>query len=337
MPPVPQLQSARITLRDVARAAGVSTASASRALAGHTAVTADLHRRIMAAAARLGYLPNLAARTLASQRSGLIGIVAATLTDDVAAAAVEAAERQLADQGYGAILSIGMDPGGHVAAVTGSFAWAAEAILFVGIRPRPSVIEALAGRHVPWVAVAESEDGAPSVIDPGQAKGGALAARYLLDLGHRRLGVLAPVESGCRRGVASALAGTGATWVAEAPADGEDFNARSAAIHRLLDHPDSVSVVVCSGDAEALATSRECALRGIAVPEEVSIIGFGDTTYARCTRPALTTIRVSPTDMGVRAAEALLHQLSGGVPERYEPPVKLVIRESSGPPPHRSL
>src|SRR5208337_3386244 len=90
-----------VTLRDVARAAGVSTASASRALAGEGGVSADLRRRILAAADRLGYTPNLAARSLAARRSGLIGIMANTVAEARVAEVVTALGRRLAEAGYG--------------------------------------------------------------------------------------------------------------------------------------------------------------------------------------------------------------------------------------------
>src|ERR1043166_4985868 len=103
-----------ITLRDVARAAGVSTASASRALAG-TRVTSELHRRIMAAATRLGYRTNLAARALAAKRSGLIGIAAAPLSDALLAEVIEAAALRFAREGYGVLIS-GVSPSNLIAA-----------------------------------------------------------------------------------------------------------------------------------------------------------------------------------------------------------------------------
>src|SRR5271169_3712026 len=93
-----------VTLRDVARAAGVSTASASRALARRGTVSADLRQRIQAAADRLGYTPNLAARSLAIQRSGMVGVMVDGLAEPLIADAVAALERRLAAAGYGLLI-----------------------------------------------------------------------------------------------------------------------------------------------------------------------------------------------------------------------------------------
>src|SRR5271154_6234020 len=103
---------APVTLRDVARAAGVSTASASRALARQGAVSADLRQRILAAAKRLGYAPNLAARSLAAGKSGLIGVLVNSLAEPLVADVVAALEQRLAQAGYGiAIAAHGGSPG----------------------------------------------------------------------------------------------------------------------------------------------------------------------------------------------------------------------------------
>ena len=98
-------KSPTVTLRDVARAAGVSTASASRALAGEGAVTPALRGRIEAAAVRLGYVPNLAARALATRRSGLIGVLVQNLADPLIANILTVCERTLVESACGVVLT----------------------------------------------------------------------------------------------------------------------------------------------------------------------------------------------------------------------------------------
>jgi DNA-binding LacI/PurR family transcriptional regulator len=80
-----------------------------------------------------------------------------------------------------------------------------------------------------------------------------------------------------------------------------------------------------------MAVLRECRVRAVSVPDEVSVVGFGDSPVARCMLPALTSVRVSVEEIAVRTAENLLLMLGSGAPASVEPPLKLVIRESTGP------
>jgi DNA-binding LacI/PurR family transcriptional regulator len=193
----------------------------------------------------------------------------------------------------------------------------------------------LARASLPWVWVSDIAGAGPRAIDVGRQRGGALAARYLSDLGHRRFGVIAPTGSAAREGVASALAGSGALLLTPAPDAGSETESQGtrAAIRALLDQEAPPTAVICSGDVEALALLRECSLRGIAVPGGISIVGFGDGEFARHATPALTTIRVSSAILGAQAGAAVIAALHGEPLGSSEAPVKLVVRESTGAPP----
>ena len=285
----------------------------------------------MAAATRLGYRTNLAARALAAKRSGLIGIAAAPLSDALLAEVVEAAELRFAREGYGVLIS-GVSPSNVIAASQALMARGVEAILFAGKSPTDQDVDTLQRQDVPWIGVAEGEGEDPSRLDLGQAKGAELAARYLVELGHERLGVLERNGGTSRRGVAIGLAGSRARLGVAETLTREDGNELRRAAQRLLDSGERPSALVCGGDAEALAALRECSMRGIDVPGTLSIVGFGDQEFARHSWPALTTVRVRGEEIGQSAAEALLDRLAGRPAKRYETAVKLVIRETSGPP-----
>jgi LacI family transcriptional regulator len=320
-------------LVDVARAAGVSTASASRALAGRAGVTPELHARIIAAASRLGYRGNWAARALASSRSQLVGLVLEGLPDAVLSGILQGTERALGESGYACLVTVPSEPTRRMQAVAGLLGRGVEAVAFVGVPPGGQEIDALTAQAVPWIVVAEEETaGDPRRIELGQTVGGELAARYLLELGHERLAVVAR-GVGCARGVAKAAAGRAATLV-QADISASDPSAVRFAFRDLLDRAGRPTAIVCGSDADALMALRECSLRGIRVPEEISIVGFGDEAFARHTVPALTTIRCPPTETGLRVAQALLATLLGGpAGETTKPSIKLVIRESTGPAP----
>jgi LacI family transcriptional regulator len=324
-----------VTLREVARAAGVSTASASRALTREGAVSADLRRRILAAAERLGYAPNLAARVLAGRGSGLVGVLVKTLEDPLLAAAIMGLEHRLAHAGYGVLIAAsGASPGQSLLALRALLGRGAEALVLAEPAHAEELAAAIHTRGVPYAGIGERASGGERGIDLGQRRGAALAGRYLLDLGHRRIAVIAPASSGMAGAVAETLAGTGAARFPDGMRPAQDPAEAQHAMRVLLDGQTVPTAVICGSDLLAMAALRECLRRGIAVPREVSIIGFGDAEFARRAVPALTTLRVLPAELGARVAASLLLSLQhGDLPPAIEAPVKLVVRESTGPAP----
>jgi LacI family transcriptional regulator len=323
-----------VTLREVARAAGVSTASASRALARHGAVSADLRQRILAAADRLGYSPNLAARSLAARRSGLVGLMVDNLAEPVIAEAAAALERRLAAAGYGLVMVSARDSPGHaLIALRELLSRGAEALVLAGSAHGQELAAELRARGLPWVALTEDLAGGAFAVDTGRRRGAELAGRYLFDLGHRRVGVIAAMAS-TAAGVADALAGSDLAPLSPGTLAAGDAEAAQAAMQRLLDQEHPPTAVICGSDLYALAAVRACLGQGIAVPRAVSVIGFGDAEFARRAVPALTSVRIPAAGMGVHLAESLLARLEGGGPSpAFAAPVKLVMRESTGPAP----
>lgn len=320
-----------VTLREVARAAGVSTASASRALAHPGRVSVDLRGRILAAAERLGYAPNFAARSLAARRSGLIGVMVSSLAEPHLADTLTALERRLAAAGHGLVIVATEGPGGPspTSALQQLLGRGAEGLVLADPAHAHELSPVLRRRRLPWIAIGD-EAGGESFIDGGRRRGAELACRYLLDLGHRRFGVIA-LASATATGVADALGG--GRVATTAPVHGGD--AAQAAMQRLLEQPDPPTAVICDRDLYALATVRACLGRGVAVPRAVSVIGFGDADFARRAVPALTTVRIASVTVGAQLAESLLACLEHGTPPAgFAAPIKLVVRESTGPTPH---
>ncbi|HEY2987860.1 MAG TPA: LacI family DNA-binding transcriptional regulator [Candidatus Binatia bacterium] len=321
-----------MTLRDVARAAGVSTASASRALAGEKNVTTELRSRILAAAGRLGYVPNLAARTLATRRSGLIGMVVRNIADPLIAGVLTTCERGLAESSYGVMLTTtDGSPEQNLLATHALLARGAQGLVFVEVGASAEIARALEARGVPWVGVGEPAWAAGvSGQGVGRREGAVLAARYLLSLGHRNVAVIARPDGDTASAVRQVL--DAASVRIEGLDSGEYVDLAQAAIARWLEHDDPPTAVICASDAQALAALRECAIRDIAVPRRLSLIGFGDAEFARRSYPALSTVRVATAEVGVRIAQALLASLRGDEPMVSNVAVKLIIRESTAPP-----
>ena len=321
------------TLSDVARAAGVSTASASRALRRPDAVSAALRERILAAAERLGYVPNLAARTLAGRRSGVVGMLVETLSDPLAAAVTCAVDQALDRSGYSLAIATGGSSAANASArVRELLGRGVDALVSWEGAPSAGRTAVTTGKAVPWLAFDESGETAGAFLAAiGRRKGAMLACRYLVSLGHGRIGGLGRVEPALASAIREMLDTIGGELLTPGPQDSRaDAEAGRTAARALLDLPRPPTAVICSSDLQAAAVLRECHRLGIAVPGQLSIIGFGDTALARETWPALTTLRVPAEEIGTWAADAVVAMLRGVAPTAFDPAPKLVVRESTG-------
>jgi len=294
-------------------------------------VTTELRSRILAAAARLGYVPNLAARTLATRRSGLIGIVVRNVADPLIAGMLTACERRLAEFAYGVMLiTTGGRPEQNLLATHALLGRGAQAVVFAEGGASTEIARALAAHGVPWVSLGDragATDG-PS-LSLGRREGAVLAARYLLSLGHRRVAVIARPDGDVAEAVRQVMtAGTPPLEVLDARLD---LDAVQGAMGRWVERDELPTAVICDSDVQALAALRECAIRDIAVPLRLSVIGFGDAEFARRTYPTLSTVRVATAELGSRVAEAVLAGLKEDESATPDVSVKLIVRESTGP------
>jgi LacI family transcriptional regulator len=313
------------TLKDIARAAGVSTATVSRAIARRGSVSQALQDRVMAAAKRLDYKPNLAARALASRRSGLIGLVASDLEEPAIARVVASAQRALDARGYAVLLAA--ETTGAPPAATALAGRGVEALLFVGRSPASMETEVLEAEQLPWVAIADAQGGDPRCLAIGRVDAAELACRYLLEVGHRGIAILTR-RGPSWGGLTTRLKQAGvAVEFVEVPR--ADPAASRSAVQALLDAPARVTAIVCASDADGMMAARECAARGLRIPEEISVVGFGDDPLARWGRPALTTVRPSWLELGRRAADAVEEAIAGRTPAPYVGRVKLIVRETT--------
>ena len=292
-------------------------------MAGKVAVSSELQTRIAAAAARLDYEPNLAARTLASRRSGLLAIVVSPLDDGVVVRTAAAALCALERRGYGVLL-VSETTAEHLD-MPGLARRGVEAVLFVGRAPGRAEREALSARRLAWVAVADADDGDPRCLEFGRPRAVELACRYLQQTGRRSVGLLGRPGLALTEWVRQ-LVQTGTAIDLTAPA------LPGSALRRLLETSGQPAAIVCADDLAALAVLRECALRGISIPQDLAVVGFGDEPFARCARPALTTVRPVCAEVGAHAAEALLDVLAGRSCAPYAPRHKLVLRETTDGP-----
>jgi LacI family transcriptional regulator len=332
------------TIAQVAARAGVSTATVSRVLSGRSRGRGATRERVLEAATALDYRPSDVARSLKRQATRTIGLLVTDIQNPYFPQLVRAVEDQAHESGYALLLGNGTDDPEREAAYLESLAARRVDGLVIGAsRLTRRHAQALERLRTPTVLVnCETPDGAwPAVMSDNHA-GGRLAARHLLDLGHRRLALVTVEgeaaaherEAGVREALRDAPRGT--TLRREPSAAGAVAGEASA--RRLLRrHPD-VTGVLCYNDALALGVLRGIRATGRRVPHDLSVVGFDDIDLAAFSEPPLTTVAQDIRGLGRWAVDRLLGELAAsshaqGPFPTLRWPVELVARESSGPAP----
>ena len=339
LPPV----APRPTLRDVATAAGVHPATASRALneATRSLVRPATVARVREVASALGYQVNPIARSLKTSRSETVGVLVPDLTNPLFPPIVRGIEDALSDSGY-TVLTANTD--NDPARTSSNFA-AMQArqvdgfIVATALLDDPFLHEA-AARGVPMVMVnRQTEHLDVSVVAGDDATGIERTVDHLVQLGHRDIAHIAgplQVSTGAVRLRAFRTAmqrhGLPDDRVVEAEAYSEA--AGRTALLQLLDG-DRPTAVVAGNDLLALGCYDALAETGLSCPEDLSIVGFNDMPFISRLQPPLTSVRVPQYELGVEAARLLLDRLSGRTvtPRVVLLPVRLVVRGSTAPPP----
>ncbi len=331
-----------LDIRDVAAAAGVSTATVSRTLNRPGAVRPEMRERVLAAVRQLGYVAHAGARTLKLGRSGTVGVVVPTIDNAIFASGLQAFQRRMAQAGRVVLLAFSdYDPAQELAQVQALLARGVDALALTGISQRPELITLLALRGLPWVHTGSfpAPAGAACVGFRNRAAV-ARAVQYLLDLGHRRIAMLAGITAHNDRaaervaGVREALAAAGLKLPPAALAEAAyELQPAREATRRLLQVAVPPTALLCGNDVLAIGALLECQALGVPVPQALSVVGFDDLDIARQWRPALTTMHVPTETMWTLAAQYLLDRLDGAVHEvrQQELQVELVVRQSTAP------
>ncbi len=339
--------SATPTVQDVARAAGVSTATVSRALnlPGH--VSAALREKVLLAVQQLGYVAHAGARALSLRRSGTVGVVVPTIDNAIFARGLQAFQMRMAQAGQVVLLAFSdYDPVQEEAQAQALLARGVDALALTGISQRPGLLATLARRGLPWVHTgAFPAPAGAACVGFRNREAIARAVQYLLDLGHRRVGMVAGITAHNDRaadrvaGVRQALRRAGLRLAPAALVESAyTVAAARAATRRVLAAADDATsptqrptALLCGNDVLAFGAMLECQALGLAVPGDVSVVGFDDLDMARQWQPPLTTVHVPTEQMWTLAADYLLARLDGttSVPVQREIDVELVVRASA--------
>lgn len=333
------------TLRDVAEAAGVHPATASRALNPETRrlVNADTARRVLRAAESLGYQPNPIARSLKTAKSRTVGLVIPDLTNPLFPPIVRGIQDILGPAGYsGLIVNTDNDPEQERAQIGSLRSRQVEGLIVATARLDHPLLHELHQQGVTMVLVnRRTEDLDVPSITPDDAAGIELAVKHLAERGHQRVLHLAGPQS-TSTGVVRARAFHSAARMYGLEDDPglmvsceywtEDEGAK--ALRSALDAGTTFSAIVAGNDLIALGCYDVFAERGMSCPEDVSVVGFNDMPFLDKLRPPLTTVSVPHHEIGLEAARMLLESI--GEPERPARsvllPLSLVVRGSTSRP-----
>jgi len=329
----------KVTVKDIARAAGVSIATVSRVLNNPGLVTADKQEAVLEALRNHDYIPNQHARSLISRRSRVIGLVVPTLSNPVFAPTIAAIEREFDRAGYGLLIQCSeRDPQRELAQVRTLIERGVDGLIITGSRNGLDLPALMLRNQVPhvWQDTSLDQPMEPSVAHDNI---GALesAIDHLYAMGHREVAVFSgpthntPSIRDRVHGAITRIRHHGLdlpeTWrvITE---DYESRTIRSGAC-RLLDARRPPTAVALTGDVLALGLVAECRARGLSVPNDLSIIGCGDTDMGQYVDPPLTTVHMPFAEMGEAAARSLLTVISGQRPPMSVVlPHRLIIRQS---------
>lgn len=329
------------TLDDVAKKAGVSTATVSRCLNSPERVVKATRQRVMKAVESLGYTPNFGARVMAAKRTFTIGAIIPTMENSIFARGLQAFQEALHARGYTLLVSsTAYRPEFEEEQIRALVARGADGLLLIGYERDPALYRYLERQAVPALIAWAY---APQIGQPAIGFDNRTAmqqlAEQVLARGHRRIGVISAVINGNDRaaerleGIRDALTAHGLDpqnlTVIETPY-GIETGAR--AMQQLMQAPTPPTVVMCGNDVLAAGALRAARSMSLRVPQDVSVTGFDDIELALIVTPSLTTVHVPHREMGAKAAEALIALVEGGV---SGPPIKLdisvEIRDSLGP------
>jgi len=337
------MSSSRATLIQVAERAGVSLASTSRALHGSGASVAMVER-VRAAAAELGYSPDVTGRSLRLRRTFQIAFAVADIGNPVYVEMMTAIHEVLAPHGYRVVVMTTGDTTASTTELVRSLGSGfVDGMIVSPLRTDEGLVHAIRRAPVPVVVIGRPL-GAHGIdsVSTDSAGGVGQAVRHLLEVGRRRIGFLnGPLDTtpgeARKRGFDDAVSAPGFAAERVDVALAEDFTvaAGMAAAHRLLaavpDGGRQLDAVVAANDLLAIGAIRAARERGLSVPEDVAVTGMDDTELGRVFQPSLTSVSLGSAERGRAAAGIVLRLVDGDADRTQETSVgpRLVVREST--------
>lgn len=330
-----------VGLRDVARVAGVSTATVSRAMNNPETVSEELRARIASVVDHLGWVPHGAARALATRRTGTIGAVFPSFTHGDFARAIQALQHELSQAGYTLLLACSeYNPKQEYEQVRKLIERGVDAIALVGEAHDVNVSTLIEKNNIPSVnTFVYNATTHGTCVGPDNRKALYRLTNYLIDLGHRNFGVVAQTAENNDRaqarldGIRDALAEKSIAIQPRHFAQGRwGINEGRQLFRRILESKPWPTAVICGNAYLSVGAVLESQAMGIKVPAEMSIVGYDDIEMMSELPVPITTVRVLSDEVGRRAARLLIAKLENKtIDQDLECDAEIVVRKSSGP------
>jgi DNA-binding LacI/PurR family transcriptional regulator len=334
----------RVSIKDIARVAGVSHSTVSRALSDSPLVKAETKARIKRLAQEMGYAPDAIARSLVTQQTQTVGVVVTTITDPFIAEVVQGIEDTAHENDYAVILaSSAAEPDREIAAVEMLRAKRVDSVIVTSSRVGALYLEHLERIGVPVVLINNHNEQSGRYtfsVSVDNRHGGHLAAAHLIEAGHRRIAyICGPADhsddagrmAGYRQALDEANISSEAALVV--PGDGRLAGGKRA-LHALTNLTEPPTGVFCYNDMTAIGLLSAARQAGLSVPEELAVVGFDDIPIASHVSPPLTTIAQPQRDMGRQAMDMALALMAADDSTAPFSDItvkgKLIVRQSSG-------
>ena len=335
-----------VSIQDIARDAGVSHSTVSRSLHDSPLISPEVRLRIQQLAQAMGYTPNAVAQSLKGKRTNTVGLVVTSISDPFVGRVVRGIEDVAQAAGINVLLSVSNnDPQREMVVIDTFHRRRVDGVISAAAQISGPYTQRLAQIKMPTVLINQQADADAEQlhsVEVDDYDGARQAVEHLLALGHRNIGYLGAgnrPRSNRRRmaGYRDALTAAGIAenevWIKTAPPEhryhSDDVADGQAQLPELLG--DGVTAVFCYNDMIAVGALLACRDLGVAVPGQLSVIGFDDIEMARYVTPPLTTIHQPKLRLGELAMEMLLDILEGRLVQNHVLSTELVHRASTGP------
>lgn len=319
----------KATIQDVARLAGVSTATVSRVLSNNGyPVSRELAEKIRKVAEEINYVPNLLGKQLKKNSNNTIGVIIPSISNPFYSTLMLGIEEIARKHQHHVLLCNTLqDEKIEEQYLNTLMQMQIKGLVISSISSNMALLDRLIGRQLKIVAIDQKiESDKIAQIEFDYRKGGYLATRHLIEKGHRRIAyVTAPLDRPSRRSIfqgyrdAMGEAGLaiGEGWVQEAEEEEQvynsvyEFNNGANLTERLLALPELPTAVFCCNDMTAIGVGSAIARHGLSVPDDISLLGFDDIPFASMVTPPLSTVRQPDYDMGRLACNMLFEMIEG--------------------------
>lgn len=324
----------RPTIRDVATAARVSTATVSRVVNGNSRVDPELRDRVLAAVQRLGYRPSATARRLVAGRTGLVGVLVPDLGNPFFHSVLKGLTTAATVDGYGIVVADAEESPEREVSLSRGLLEQTDALVLCSPRMEDEHLQELAADSRPTVCVNHAPGGVSMpCINMDDYEGALCLAGHLTGLGHRRIAYLRGPKRSWSDGERWRALQDAAAFglMATAIHCGSDMDSGYAAAEKLGDL--DVTAVVAFNDYVAFGLLAGLQARGVRVPEDMSLAGFDDIPFATYVSPAITTVRRPVVQLGGDVWHALTAMISGVAAQKSTAlRSQIVVRASTAAP-----